>query len=128
MTGPLRPAGLGLALLALFLTGCGPSVVKVNGKLLKNGNPMVVSKDTYVTLSFIPETPPAEGVKSYSAKFDQETGSYTVELPAGKYKTKLVVAPPGKDGRPSMKSAPVDSTQVYDLTKSQELNIEVPGK
>src|SRR5262245_40357330 len=85
MTRLLRRAALGLALLAAALTGCGPSSVKVTGKLLKNGSPMVVSDDTYVTLSFVPEKPAAEGEKSYSAKFDQKTGSYAVELPPGKY-------------------------------------------
>jgi hypothetical protein len=129
MTGCLRRAALGLAVLALAPTGCSPDTVRVRGKLIKDGNPMVVSKDTYVTLSFIPEKPPADGEKSYSAKFDQETGSYTVELPPGKYRTMLVIALPNKTpGKLNAPTPPIKSDKAYDLGKSQELNIEVPGK
>ena len=92
---------------------------------------MVVSKDTYVTLLFNPEgvNPNAEGVRSHSAKFDQQAGTYTVDLPPGKYKIALtVVAPPKKAGEPGTPSPPFRPDTVYDLTRNQTLDIEVPGK
>jgi len=123
-----RCAGLGLALVAL--TGCGDKMVKVNGKLIKGGQPMVVSEDTYVTISFVPEAGSTDEAKAraYSAKFDQKTGSYTVELPAGKYRSLLVIALPTKvSGKLNMPAPPLKS-DVYDLTKDQTIDIEVPGK
>ena len=54
MTSCIRQASLGLAFLAVLFTGCNSKkVLKVHGKLLKNGQAMVVSEDTYVTLSFV---------------------------------------------------------------------------
>jgi hypothetical protein len=124
-----RRISLGVALLAFAITGCGPSKVKISGKLLKSGQPMVVSEDTYVTLSFIPENKSAEtGATSYSAKFDQKSGSYTVELPSGKYRTLLVIALPGQNkSKGKVNVGPsVKSEQVHELTKSKQLDIEVP--
>ena len=130
MTAHFRSICVGVALLCFVCTGCGPKVVKVNGKLLKNGEPMVVSEDTYVTLSFIPETvaPNSETAKSHSAKFDQKTGTYSVELPPGKYRTMFVIALPAKkEGKLNAPSPPVKSEKVYELTKDQELDIEIPA-
>jgi hypothetical protein len=129
MTSCLRWAAVGLALVGL--TGCSPSVVTVKGKVLKGGAPMVVSKDTYVTLLFNPEgvDPNAPGVRSHSATFDQQTGTYRVELPPGKYKIALTVAlPPKKAGDPLAPLPPYKPDKVYELTKNQDLDIEVPGK
>jgi len=123
------------ALLAVVLAGCGPRSVKITGTLLKGGKPMVVPEDTYVTLSFIPEsskTNEKEGdpkAKSYSAKFDQKTGTYSVELPAGRYRTKLIIALPSKSQeKVNAPTPPIDSLTTYDLKKSQTLDIEVPAK
>jgi len=121
---------LGLAVSALLIVGCGSPAVTVSGKLLKNGQPMTVSADTYVTLSFIPDpTPSDDKAKSYNANFDQKTGSYTVELPPGKYRTKLIIVPPKdpSNKRPSGPGRPIDSKEAYDLNKSRELDIEVPA-
>lgn len=126
MSVRLRRVAIGLAFL---LAGCSPSPVVVKGRLLKDGSPMAVSEDTYVTISFVPETPPADGAKSYTAKFDQKTGNYTVELPRGKYRTMVVIALPSKkQGKLNMPTPPVKSDQVYDLSKNQDLDLEVPGK
>jgi hypothetical protein len=147
MTSRLRGLFLGIALAALLAcTGCGEKVITVKGKVLKGGQPMVVSVDTYVTLSFVPEgAAAAEGTASaHSAKFDQKTGTYTVSLKPGKYRTMLVVALPPAEGKaegkraggpPGAKAAlkvnapgrPVKSDKVYDLTKDQDLDIEVTG-
>ena len=134
MTPSLRQICLGLAALAVTFAGCSPSKIKVNGKILKNGAPLIVSEDTLVTLQFIPDLKGADAVndaKTYSAKFDQKTGAYSVEMPPGKYKTKFVMALPAKknpDGKLNAPSPPVQSDKVYELTKNQELDIEVPGK
>ena len=130
MTPSLRRSALALALLAFGLAGCSPSAVKVTGTLTKNGQPMVVSEDTYVTLSFVPEGKSEGQETSYSAKFDQKTGTYSVELPPGNYRTMLIVALPGskKDGKLNAPTPPVKSDKVYQMTKDQQLDIEVPGK
>src|SRR5262249_21828528 len=119
---------------------CSPKTVKINGKVLKNGQAMVVSEDTYVTLSFIPEakgpSTPEGGdstAKSYSAKVDQKTGTYSVELPPGQYRTKPIIVPPAKtkakpDGKLNAPTPPINSPTAYDLTKSRELDIEATGK
>jgi hypothetical protein len=150
-----RPRGLllGVALAALLAcTGCGEKVITVKGKVLKGGQPLVVSEDTYVTLSFVPEgAAAAEGAASAnSARFDQKTGTYTVALKPGKYRTMLVVVPSKAEGKAEGKKAgaapaakgppgggktapkvnaprPVRSDKVYDLAKDQDLDIEVPG-
>jgi hypothetical protein len=130
MLSSFRQIGFALPLFAFILTGCGgDKLVKVHGKLLKNGSAMAVSEDTYVTLSFVAESKKADqsDAKSYSAKFDQKTGTYTVELPAGSYKTMVAVALPAKkDGKLNAPSKPVKSDKVHELTKDQELDIEVP--
>lgn len=117
-------------LFAFSIASCSPGTVKISGKILKDGQPMVVSEDTYVTLSFAPElSDQGDDSKrsSYSAKFDQKSGTYTVELPAGKYRTTLIMAPPPKNkGEPSKPLPPIKSDKVYDLGKSQTLDIEVP--
>jgi hypothetical protein len=118
--------------LTIGCAGCdGKSPIVVTGKLLKNGQPMVVSEDTYVTLSFVLETSggnPNEA-RSHSAKFDQKTGTYRVELPPGNYRTMLAIALPGsKNGKLNMPGPPLKSEKVYELNKAQELDIEVPGK
>jgi len=120
------------ALFALLLAGCGTKEVTITGTLLKEGKPMIVSQDTYVTLSFIPESGQGEKadqkVSSYSAKFDQKTGTYSVKLPPGKYRTKLVIAlPPKTPGKLNM-LPPIDSAVTHDLTKNQTLDVEVPAK
>lgn len=120
------------ALLALVCTGCSsPKVVKINGKLLKGGKPMVVSEDTYVTLSFIPQAKDdSPGTTPYSAKFEQKSGTYSVQLPPGNYRTMVVIAPPSKaraDGKISGLVS-IKSDKNYDLTKAQDLDIEVPAK
>jgi hypothetical protein len=120
----------GIVLLSLVSAGCSPGPLKITGKIMKGGAPMIVSKDTYVTLSFIPEEVDKNvQAKSYSAEFNHETGSYSVDLPPGKYRTMFVMAqPPKKEGELSAPSKPVKSDKVYDLSKAQELNIDIPGK
>ena len=100
MTSRLRGLFVGFALDALLAcTGCGEKVVTVKGKLLKGGQPLVVSEDTYVTISFVPETASEKegGPSAQSARFDPKTGTYTVDLKPGKYRTMVIVALPTKE-------------------------------
>jgi len=123
-----RPALLGLGLMLLLLAGCGPKTVTVTGRVMKGGEPMKVSEDTYVTLSFIPDPKlPDSQTTSYSARFDQKSGTYSVTLPAGSYKTKLVIAYPAKPGQLNA-PRPIDSAKAYELKHNQELDVEVPVK
>jgi hypothetical protein len=127
MTTALRLAFLCFGLSLLVLSGCSPSKVKINGKIIKGGTPLIVSKETYVTLQFVRDTQGNDSNSgSISATFDQQSGTYKIELPPGKYTTNFIMAPPPKDGKPSMPGPPVKSKQAYDLTKDQELNIEIP--
>ena len=130
MIACIRSVSIGLALLAVLFTGCNSQKnVKVNGKILKDGQPMVVSEDTYVTLSFVAVVANQSEARSHSAKFDQKTGTYTVELPAGKYQTMFVMAlPPKKAGEMSVPSTPFKPEAIHELTKDQQLDIEVPAK
>ena len=121
------PACFAAGLLLLFLAGCGPKTVTVTGRIMKGGEPMKVSEDTYVTLSFIPDPkPPDSQTSSYTAKFDQKSGTYRVQLPAGSYRTKLVIAYPAKPGELNA-PRPIDSDKAYELKRDQELDVEVPA-
>jgi hypothetical protein len=131
MSSRVRWAPVGVALAVFALSGCSPSSITVKGTIKKNGAPMVVSKDTMVTVMFSPQVSDdrAEGVKSHSAKFNQETGTYSVDLPPGKYKLSVSVAmPPQKEGGRQVPLPPYKPETVYDLTKSQDLDIEMPAK
>lgn len=122
-----RFVGFSLACLLLMVVGCSPSKVKITGKLLKGGKPLIVSKETYVTLQFLPESVSSESSSnSYSATFDQQTGTFRLELPPGKYKTNFIMALPAKDGQMSKPTPPVKSDKVYDLSKDQDITVEIP--
>ncbi|HEX3149882.1 MAG TPA: hypothetical protein VHR66_17530 [Gemmataceae bacterium] len=133
MISPRQLSTLGFAALMLIFAGCDSSKpsVKVSGKVMKNGQPMIVGEDTYVTISFVLETSGANpnDAKSFSAKFDQKTGTYSVEVAPGNYRTTVVIAKPGsKDGKLSKPMGPYKSDKVYELTKGQDLDIEVPNQ
>jgi hypothetical protein len=125
MKWQLRLAAVTLAWMMVMaaLPGCGVSKVKITGKLMKNGQPYVVSKDTYVTLIFAPDTEPK--TQTYPAKFNQETGGYELELPAGSYRASYVIVE--KDQAP-MIAPPEFKQKTYDLKRSQELDFEISAK
>lgn len=122
MKWPLHLAGLTLAWFAMVaaLSGCGESKVKVKGKLLNKGQAFTVAKETYVTLSFAADVEMAKQI--YTARFEQATGGYEVELPPGKYRVKCKVL----DGE--SQPIPTGPVQVFDLTKDQELDIDISLK
>lgn len=110
----------GLLLLAGGL-GCAEKNVKVSGKVMKGGRPLIVNRDFYVTLAFIPDNPAANR-PTQPAKFQRATGDYEIELKPGKYRINYVIVE--KDQEPW----PVPAEQKaksYDLTKTQVLDIEI---
>jgi hypothetical protein len=126
MIWKLRLTLVSLTLSSLVLVpGCGDNKVKIAGKLTKNGQPMTVAKDTKVTLTFMPEGE-SKG-QTYTAQFKQETGEYAIELPPGKYKTNCIIVEKNKF-QDAIFAPPAMKEKTYELTKSQELNIEFPGK
>ena len=95
------------------LSGCAQSKVTITGKIIKGGKPLIVSKDTYVTLQFLPESVASESAsQSYSASFDQETGTFRLDLSPGRYKTNFIMALPAKGGQLSKPSTPVKGCSV----------------
>src|SRR5262249_50702396 len=85
-----------LAGLLLALPGCKPKMVKVSGKLVRNGQVVTFAEEDYVTLQFIP-VDQEEGRKSYPATLNRPQGTYELELPAGKYRVSLFVPPKNFD-------------------------------
>jgi hypothetical protein len=82
--------------LLLAVPGCTPKVVKVTGKLVRNGQVAIFPDDAYVTLQFIPVDQQA-GRRSYSATLNRPQGTYEVSLPTGKYRISLFVPPKDYD-------------------------------
>jgi hypothetical protein len=110
-------------LLAFLLTGCGgPKSVKVRGKLLAKGEPLKVSRQTYVTIIFAPVN---EDVgQTHPATFNYDDGTYSVTVPEGNYKVKISVVPPDRKG-PLIRSSPNDE-KTYDLKADQQIDLELP--
>jgi hypothetical protein len=123
--------GIGWA--ALFLiAGCGPSKVKITGKILRNGAPVTYSEAEVekmtmpAGLRFIT----AQGGQSYPAKFVFADGTYSVELPAGKYRVNVFIPPKNFDpGKPGSMPPPVSGRdgegEVFDLSSSQVLDLNI---
>jgi hypothetical protein len=84
------------ACVVLALPGCTPKMVKVSGKLVRNGQVVTFSEETYVTVQFIPVDLQA-GRKSFAATVNRPEGTYEVHLPPGKYRLSLLVPPKDYD-------------------------------
>jgi hypothetical protein len=109
--------------LLLVAPGCGgPSKAKIKGKLTKGGQPFVVNDKTQVSVTFAEdiENPTKQ---TYSATFKPADGTFTVEVPTGKYRARLLVFDHEKKV-PLPVSANI-SKQVYELTHNQELEIDI---
>ena len=125
----MKPS-IGLALLAgvfamTVLPGCGgPSMITVNGKLLKNGQPLTIDKSTKVSLSFAPErASPENNNQTYPAIVVPSTVEYKVELPSGKYAVRCVMM--NMQTNEPMPTAP---PKVLELTRSQTIDIDIGAK
>lgn len=126
MKWPLRLAAPLLAYLMLaVLPGCGvvggSSGVKISGKLVKNGQPLRVSKDTQVKVIFSPEDK-TTGTTFPPAKFTYDTATYEILLPPGMYRVRWTIL--DKDQQ-AVSSSPETAKIVHDLTSSKELDIDV---
>lgn len=121
----LLVGALGVLLIFSVLPGCGVSKVKIHGKLTKNGQPFNVSEETLVTLMFIADIDEQNQTQTYPARFKQETGTYEIEVPPGKYQTTYVIVE--KNQAPL--TAPLEMRKkTHDLTRNQELDIEIGAK
>jgi len=118
----MRMSFLSFALLCACLAGCGGSKHKVQGKIVKGGQPYGLSEKGVFQLSFVP----AEGktTQIYNATVNSKDGTFEIVgpdgkgIPAGKYKVQLVAMDPyggGASGTdklkgkyaPNSKDAPV---------------------
>lgn len=126
-----------LAALALVSAGCGPKIVKVSGKLVKNGLPQTFAEEDYVTISFRPEkVDEVNGITSYAATINRPAGTYEVSLPAGKYHVNVFVPPKGFAVPDAMSQQPAKSMPppagdlaggpVHDIKGSMTLDLPIP--
>jgi hypothetical protein len=121
MNRPLRlTAATLLVCVMAYVLGCdGSSKTKVSGKLLMNGKPLSVSKQTIVTLTFAPDVE-TKGVQTTPAKYARETGTYEVELTPGKYRVSCLLRDTEKNQK-----IPTGPTKVYDLSSANVVDIDV---
>jgi len=121
MNRPLRlTATTLLVCVTAYALGCdGSSKTRVSGKVLMNGKPLSVSKQTIVTLTFAPDVD-AKGVQTTPAKFVRETGTYEVELPPGKYLVSCLLRDTEKNQK-----IPTRPAKVYDLSSANVVDIDV---
>jgi|GEM_PF-1503902 hypothetical protein len=121
------------AVLFMTASGCGPKVVKVSGRILKDGQAVTISDSDEqgmsmpMTVVFRTES----GGQSYPAKVDRSAGTYEVTLPAGKYRASVFVPPKGgfPDPKDKKKGGPPipkkDEGEIHDLSESKTLDLTV---
>lgn len=89
------------AFAALLFAGCGPRMVKVEGKLLNNGQPYTPPPGAHLSLSFVGSG--EGGPTIYPATINPGDSSFTAPgpngggVPPGKYKIQLNLAPESTD-------------------------------
>jgi hypothetical protein len=111
--------------LAFGLGGCGGGSTnfEVTGKLTKKGVLYTPPQTTQVTLVFRPEKKDSE--QTYVASFVVDKGTYSVELPPGKYTTNLLLFDHAKKPPAKVAIRPDFSKTVYDLTSAKTLDLEI---
>jgi hypothetical protein len=108
-------------LLAVLLAGCGGiKKVTVRGKVTRGGEPLLVSPQTYVTITFAPVAEKAG--QTYPAKFTHADGSYAVTIPTGNYRAGLLIVPP--EGQAPL-SSPMDASKTYEIKKDQVIDLDL---
>jgi len=101
---PLR-ALCAFALLSVLLTGCSrTNKINAMGRVVNGGEPFTMPEDEYLRITFHPVVGPSEReLNQYVARFDRQTGSFTVVggdgrgLPPGKYQVTLTHEKKRKD-------------------------------
>ena len=84
-------SALAFGLLAglVFFCGCGKkaNLVTVTGSVLRNGQPLPLSKNGYVQVTLQPDVDPNRAFTPRIAECDKATGKFEIrDIPAGKYK------------------------------------------
>jgi hypothetical protein len=113
---------------AVLLSGCGgPTLYKVNGRLVKQGQPFRPGEKEIVRVVFVPvkEGESATETGGYRAEFNSEDGSFKVVgengrgMPPGKYRVCIQVVKNHKD---ILKGAfgPTRSPFVREITGSSD--------
>jgi hypothetical protein len=81
------------ALVLLEQTGCGPSLLKTRGRVLKSGAPFLPGSDEFVRVTFVPILTAEQRVEDfYVAQYNRSDGTFSVAgkdlrgMPPGKYR------------------------------------------
>ena len=113
-----------LLVLIAGATGCGSSTnLEIRGKLTKKGTPYQPPPKMLVTLVFVPEKKDSE--QTYPASFASDTGIYSVEVPPGQYRTRLLLHDQSKRPFVLVPVRPEFSKTVFELTGSKTLDLEI---
>jgi hypothetical protein len=99
------PAFCCFAFCSIALAGCsGTNKINATGRVVKGGEPFTMPHDEYLRITFHPVVGPGEReLNQYVARFDRETGNFTVVggdgrgLPPGKYQVSLTHEKKKKD-------------------------------
>ncbi len=85
-----------IALVLFDVCGCGPSLLKTRGRVLKGGAPFLPGQDEFVRVTFVPVPQGEQRVEDfYVAQFDRNDGTFTVAgkdlrgMPPGKYRVAI---------------------------------------
>jgi hypothetical protein len=78
-----------LVVAVTVFVGCGKKIntVTVTGSVVRNGQPLPLSKNGYVQVTVQPDVDPDKAFTPRIAECDKATGKFEIrDLPAGKYK------------------------------------------
>jgi hypothetical protein len=119
-----RIVAIAVFIVASSLPGCGgPTKVKVQGRVTQGGQPLKVSRQTQVTITFAPAVEKAQ--QTYSAKFDRDLGVFTAVMPPGQYKAGILVTEQGGDAPKVVARADVKESKTYDISSDQKIDLEL---
>lgn len=130
-----------VALAILFVSGCGPSLIKVKGRILRGGKPQLGEKNDAVMVVFYPYSEGGAGPEeAYTANFSSaRDGSFEIRgktgkgIPPGKYRigVKLLYGRGDKKDRLRGEFGPQNSTIVREITSSIKevlVDLDAPNK
>jgi hypothetical protein len=121
---------ISLFLAVACLCGCGPTLLKTKGRVVKNGAPFVPGAGEVFRLTFVPIFKEGNPSDLYAAQFNSEDGTFQVAgkdlkgMPPGKYRVWIEY----KSRRQSLKGKFDDqnSPYVYDVDAgTRELVIDL---